>query len=360
MVVFYVTAHGYGHAARSLEVMRALLARGCPVTVVTDVVSEFFSRDPHLGLRKGGFDCGLIQRDSVRGDISATLTACQELMSQSAQLQRQEEQFLGEIGARLVVVDAPALPLSAAAAVGVPAVGLTSFGWDYIYQPFVERDRRWQRICDEFRRHYAMATLWLQYPMAAPLDYGAPREAVPLVSRPGSPQRSLIAEQTGARLDRPWVLVWFHELALHSDSLKDLPFEFFPRGSLCWSGPNFHRPAVDFPDLLASVDVVVSKPGFGIISDCVANRKPLVYVPRTDFCEAQLLETAIVRYLPHARIESEELYAGRWAPALQRALEAPFPAEGLPCQGAEAIAQRLLQVAGVCRSAPEPGQTIPG
>jgi hypothetical protein len=336
MIAFYITAHGYGHAGRSLEVI-AELEKLAPVTVVTEVPEAFFRPRFQGVYRRQAFDCGLIQKDSVRGDVPATLTKIRGMMADSPRLLEQERRFLEQ--ARLVVVDSPSLPLEAARAAGIPGVALTSFGWDYIYRPFVEQDPAWLEVCDWFRRGYEQASLCLQYPFSAPLSPDA--ETVPLVSRPGRARRQEIAAETGADPHKPWALVWFHELDLDPARLHDLPYELLTR--MNW--PQARRSQVPFADQVASADVVVTKPGFGILSDCIANQKPIVYVPRDDFNEAYLLEAAIQKYTAYARIEAADLYAGRWLFSLEQA-RAARPAQPPPAQGGAAeIAYRILSLA---------------
>lgn len=335
MIAFYITAHGYGHAGRSLEVI-AELEKHEPVTIVTEVPEEFFRPRFQGGYRRQAFDCGLIQKDSVRGDVLATLGRIQGIMSQSGRLLEKEREFLDQ--ARLVVVDSPSLPLQAARAAGIPGVALTSFGWDYIYRPFAQRESAWNEVCDWFQAGYHQATLALQYPFSAPIKEGA--ETVPLVARPGSNRRAEIAAETGADPGKPWAVVWFHELDLDPRSLEGLPYELFT--SMDW--PQARHSQAAFSDIVASADVVVSKPGFGIVSDCIANDKPLVYVPRADFSEAYLLEAAIRKYTAYSRIEPGDLYTGNWFESLEQARTGRPKLPPPPQDGAAQIARRILRV----------------
>jgi hypothetical protein len=100
-----------------------------------------------------------------------------------------------------------------------------------------------------------------------------------------------------------------------------------------------------FSDVLASVDLAVSKPGYGILSDCVANAKPLVYAEREDFIEYPLLERELKRYLKHVHIPAADLYAGRLEAALAAVNTAPEPPETLPGGGAEQAAAILMGMA---------------
>jgi len=334
MIAFYITAHGYGHAGRSLEVI-AELQKHEPVTVISEVPERFFRPGFQGQYRHKAFDCGLIQLDSVRGDVPATLLKIQAIMAQSERLLEEEREFLA--GASRVVVDSPSLPLQAARKVGIPGIALSSFGWDYIYQPFAAEDSAWNEVCQWFQDGYREASLALQYPFSAPIKADA--ETVPLVARGGDNRRVEMARETGADPEKPWALVWFHELNMDPALLKDLPYEIFT--TMNW--PQARRSAAEFRDQVASVDVIVTKPGFGIVSDCIANGKPIVYVPRDDFNEAFLLEEAIQKYTAYSRIEPQDLYAGRWLDSLEQARQRQPQQPPPPQNGAAEIAQRILR-----------------
>ena len=80
-----------------------------------------------------------------------------------------------------------------------------------------------------------------------------------------------------------------------------------------------------FADILASMDAVISKPGFGILSDCIANRKPLIYADRSDFREYPILVDAIRKYIKHVHIPAAELYRGNLEESLACIWESPEP-----------------------------------
>ena len=86
----------------------------------------------------------------------------------------------------------------------------------------------------------------------------------------------------------------------------------------------------------------MTKPGYGILSDCVANAKPMVYAEREDFIEYPLLERELKRYLKNVHIPAAELYAGRLGAALAAVESAPAPLETLPAGGAEMAADILM------------------
>ncbi|MEI8207484.1 MAG: hypothetical protein WCG03_11455, partial [Kiritimatiellales bacterium] len=71
-IAYYITAHGYGHGARSCDVLRALywLYPEQPVIVTTDLPRDFLNSRlagcGNLTFREGAFDVGLVQKDSLQ------------------------------------------------------------------------------------------------------------------------------------------------------------------------------------------------------------------------------------------------------------------------------------------------------
>ena len=146
---YYITAHGYGHGVRSLDAIRALMSRSpdLAIHIVTDLPEDFLlNRLPKspASVRPVPLDVGMVQLDSVRVDVEATLERVLDLVDREEQLLEREMQWQDEVGAGVVVCDIPSIPLDASSRRGVPALALGNFSWDWIYEPFVSRDARWQ------------------------------------------------------------------------------------------------------------------------------------------------------------------------------------------------------------------------
>jgi L-arabinokinase len=101
-----------------------------------------------------------------------------------------------------------------------------------------------------------------------------------------------------------------------------------------------------YEDLVRAVDVVVTKPGYGIISECIANDTALLYTSRGDFREYQVLVDAMPTYLRSAFIDQADLFAGNWRSHLDGLLEQPGPPVKPETSGAEVAADILLDILG--------------
>ncbi len=89
-----------------------------------------------------------------------------------------------------------------------------------------------------------------------------------------------------------------------------------------------------YEDVVAAVDIVITKPGYGIISECIANDTALLYTSRGHFVEYDVLVREMPRWLRCGFISNEDLLGGRWQDSLDRLLAQPNPPEKADVDGA--------------------------
>jgi hypothetical protein len=353
-IAYYITAHGYGHGVRSCDIIRALnrLRPGIRIILVSDLPAAFFRNRVDLvanALRPGSFDSGMVQLDSIRVDVEATLREVESLLGRWEELLDQERRFLCEQGIGLVVSDIPAIPIEAAAALGIPALAVGNFGWDWIYSAYAAEDARWRPSVEAYQRGYSKADLLLRLPFSDEMNAFPHKEDIPVVAHPGRRRRTEIASLSGCSPESRWILLSFTTLewdAAALDKVEELrDYQFFTVLPLQWRRRNIFaidRDQVTFSDVVASVDCVLSKPGFGIISECAVNHKPLIYADRSDFLEYAVLENAIKKYLKNVHIPVDQLYQGELREALEAVWSSKEPAVSAPVGGAQIAASRIL------------------
>ncbi len=104
---------------------------------------------------------------------------------------------------------------------------------------------------------------------------------IPFIARRSTRDAAETRERLGIAGDRPFVLACF------SGADLGLPYQHIADAEhLTVLAPEREAPAgLTYPDLVAAADVVVSKPGYGIVSECIANGTPLLYTSRGRFVE---------------------------------------------------------------------------
>jgi L-arabinokinase len=90
------------------------------------------------------------------------------------------------------------------------------------------------------------------------------------------------------------------------------------------------------------VDVVITKPGYGILSDCIANGVAMLYTPRGRFVEYDVMVEEMPGLLPCHRLELEAFEDGRWIEGLRAVarVTAPPPPR---TDGAEVVAAMIAE-----------------
>jgi L-arabinokinase len=307
--------------------------------------------DPALNsFREESFDVGMVQIDSIRVDVPSTLERISALYSRRHQRVEAEADFLRKHDIRLVVTDIPAIPIAAAAAMGIPRIAVGNFAWDWIYSEFLDQDARWPGIVNAFREDYVQTDMLLRLPFCGEMESFPYVEDIPLVATPGKSNRDAIAAWTGRDPRKKWILLSFTSLDFTNEALAEIEgiegYEFYAVSPLAWPQSRIctlDRRKIAFADVVASMDAVISKPGFGILSDCIANDKPLIYADRSNFLEYPILVEAIRKYIRHVHIPAPKLYSGHLAESLKQIWDAPPPPSSISLGGDRIAAQRIIQ-----------------
>lgn len=360
LVVVCISGHGFGHAVRVSEVLRELAALR-PETrfAVRTAVPEWFLAPllpPGTPVVTDHLDVGVVQRDSLHGDLGATLESCRELLDRAPAIVEQACDDLAPLRPSLLLADIPFLAFDIAARLRVPGVGLGNFSWDWIYADYAGEEPAFARIAGAVRRSYGLATLFLELPFAGDLTAFPRRRRVPLIARRARLGRDEVRSRLGLPREQRLLLVSFGGIGIALPPHPSLPVDVVPvvtpsDGAAAAIAPPYRAvtpsmlrdAGLGHADLLAACDAVLSKPGYGIVAECVANRVPLIYTARGRFAEYPVLEAAVRDYLPHRFLAREAAVEGRWAEALASPLIPPRIGTPPPCDGAREAARILAE-----------------
>jgi L-arabinokinase len=363
LVVFYVSGHGFGHASRQIEIINALLGGAEPprVMVRTWAASWLFDLTLAGSVEFAPVECdtGIVQIDSLRLDERETILRASRFHETLPARAAAEAAALRRAGAALVVADVPPLACCAAAEAGVPAVALANFTWDWIYEEYSEQLNEAPTLLDTLHSAYAEADEGWRLPLGGGFEsIGRVRE-LPFVARRASRSPDEVRRALGWPRDLRLAMPSFGGYGLVSMTLSQLQLTdwgivFAERASaLPWSGPSgtpvyrvdedgLYARGLRYEDLVGAVDAIITKPGYGIIAECVANDTALVYTSRGRFREYGVLVAGMPRYLRAAFISQEDLFNGRWQAALDDAFATPAPAARADTNGAEVAACWIL------------------
>ena len=181
-IAYYISSHGYGHAARQQAVINELIRRGAGVHVRTAAPQKFF---PHATTyHEQRYDIGLIQPDALSYDIPASFQWLADFLKQADSVIEQEAAFIRETGIRLVVADMPQIAFDIAEAAGVPSVLVSHFAWDWVYDHYMDDYPQYRYLVEAIRTSYRKATHVLRMPFAHDFSLFKQVEDIPLVFNP--------------------------------------------------------------------------------------------------------------------------------------------------------------------------------
>jgi L-arabinokinase len=341
-IVFYISGHGFGHASRDVELIKTISALKGDVRFVvrTAIPGWLFERaGVSVDLQPLEADTGLVQIDSLRFDEQRTVRDAAAFYRTFEQRADAEAMLLEALGADLIVGDIPPLAFAAAERAGVKSLALGNFTWDWIYGRYPAFEAQAPHVIPAIQAAYATATRALRLPFHGGFEpMAGVIHDIPLIARRSRRDRSDTRRLLEIPIDRPLVLTSFGAYGAR------LPSEIVgATGQFTILSAERHPPhGLEYQDLVAAADVVISKPGYGIVSECIANNTALLYTSRGDFIEYDTFVAEMPRVLRCRFISHADLFAGRWADAISSVLAQPSPPERARIDGAEVAAAVIL------------------
>jgi hypothetical protein len=209
------------------------------------------------------------------------------------------------------------------------------------------------RPAARIRLGYAQATLALRLPLSPPLDVFPRVEALPLVARAGGRPRTDTRRALGIADDRKVALLSFGGYGLQRldvgalDCLDDwtvlltdrITKSVAPSSSVVFLPEEMFASGFRYEDLVAASDAVVTKPGYGIISECATYGTAMLYTSRGHFREYDVLVAEMPRIVRCRFLSQDALFAGQWSEALEALIAQPPPPERVDATGAARAAE---------------------
>lgn len=359
-VVFAISGHGFGHASRQTEIIRALHGRRPDVDIRVRTSSPRWLFDRALDLpfsfEAVELDTGVVQVDSLQVDVCASIARAAAFHRTLDERADAEARALIAAGADLVVGDVPPLACAAAARAGIPAIVVGNFTWDWIYAGYPETAARAPGLVRTLRDAYSQASAAWRLPLHGGFGAFETIVDVPLVARRSDREPGDVRRRLGLPGDRRLVLFAFGRYGIGNVDWSavarmrrcQVVFTTGPHATRRPDGDAFitldesavTTEGIAFEDLVAAVDVVVTKPGYGIIAECAANDTALLYTSRGRFPEYEVLLAGLPALARAAFIDHDDLFAGRWCEHLDRLLAQPRP-DTPPADGAQVVADAM-------------------
>jgi len=345
-IAVYISGHGFGHLAQVAPVLNRMHAirPNCRFLIRCALPrAEIRARlNFDFELEQTPVDVGVVQKSAIEEDRQASIRQMRDWVEQMDQQIEREIEYLRRFEPSLILSDISPLAFPAAKILNVPGIGLATLDWHTIYSHWLDAD---DAVIETLAQAYGACDLLLTPPMAMDMPvFGEQRQIGLIAAHPAD-----ILNPVAGDL-RKKALVLFggcgnpafdlQALSAMQDWLfliPDAPADAPGNVKSVHFGPDARA-----VDLMAFVDVVVCKPGYGVLSECWCTDTPIAWVERPDFPEFPMLKRWLHDSMPSAGMTRHCFKRGDWLPALQGACrnDRRFPA--ISDDGAEEAVDIIL------------------
>jgi hypothetical protein len=297
-------------------------------------------------------DAGVVERDVLTIDAPQTIERLRTLLQSRDRRIADEVAAAGPMGVDLIAADIPFLAGDIAERLGVPCVAMGNFTWDWIGEPFLTGVHGGDALLASLTASYAKMSAVLRQPFSHPMPQFKRVIDVPMVVHRSRRERTDILRHLGLDPHDPRrrVLLGMRggtsPAAIDAGVRSSPEFLFTALQSVPPRAPEnlrgISREGLDFSDLLAVHDIVISKLGYGMVCDGIANRTRILWPRREGFREDTFLEADAPRYLRMREIPRNDYAAGRWEASLHAILDQAESLDVPRTDGAEVCAALLV------------------
>ncbi|TGL64227.1 glycosyl transferase [Leptospira sarikeiensis] len=331
----FVSGHGFGHISRSLEAITKLLYQNpeWSATIHSPRGEEFASSLDMNGIwgtvktkvqfRKTKTDVGIVQKDSLGMDLDSTEKEIIEFKKKVTDLFGSECDFIKKEKPDLIWSDSGSLPFQISSDLKIPSLFLGNFTWDYIYSHY--DSLIFQEYSKELKKEYSLCDLGLILPLSCPVTSILKKKEIGLLGRKPNLSKEEARKYYGFEEGIEYYLFSFGAYGIDSSQFDWKYWDPSKRriviGGIEWKIESKNNlgivtiPNCHYPDLLSACDFVLTKPGYGILSEAYFAETPILYTDRGNFPEYPYLVEALKSQYKSSYISHEELFNFQWTEA---------------------------------------------
>jgi uncharacterized protein (TIGR00661 family) len=318
-ICYYISDYGYGHASRSIAIVRALQAHyKVKIYLKTDFPLEFLENSllqRNVEVIRNRNDFGVLFSGN-KVDKKRTHEILDRWIASWHSYLQEEKVFCKKYNIDLILSDVPPQPLLLADELGINSIVISNFTWFYIYQHLFGANDAVLKL----REAYGLANLTLVLPFNESMTYMNNKKEVGLVSRNISTKRSYLRRSLGVNSDE---LLVFLSVGMSFDPKTIERMKFFNSSKVKYLFSSNNSLKVDnsiiipntiteTQNYLSACDLVISKAGYSTVAEAVTAKVPICLFKRTGFKEDELMEREIKRMGIGNIISRNCLLNGEW------------------------------------------------
>ena len=351
----YISHHGFGHTTRMAALAREFNQFGIFV-YIRSAKPEYLFKDlnPHLYEKEDIIcDVGVKHKENLEPDKSATRLALLQLMSKRLEIIEREVEFLRKERVDLIITDIPWLPVEAGTYAEIPVFAISNFDWLFIYDKLFDKQTDLKPVLNTIYGLYQRVDYAFRLPLSSTKSMGSFRkiEKTGLLAAYKPPDPGL-KKALGIDSNTPVLTCSFGgegEMNLYWEKMCSA-FPGIVISTKQLKGiPNYIQipPDFDFSSLINISDILLTKPGYGSFAEAIQSGTFLIYYPRKDYPEEEVLIKGLSYYPQKIQLPELNLSVLEWEDVFHTALTFSGSRKIIPNrnkQVASLILQRYIEL----------------
>jgi len=321
-ICWFISAHGFGHAARSTAIMEALFNKHKDIEflVVSEIPPWFFEQNKlPITFFSTKTDVGLVQKDAFFEDIPKTAEHLIAFYFNLNSRFRIWDEVIKPFQPDLIVADICPAALEYADSRNIPSVLTENFTWNWLYEFYTNYKSEFSPILSYMESAWKKATLHIQmkpycgdalshskisvpvsrkvkdFQVAEKLNLDSAKKTI-LMTMGGVPMEFDFYERLKELKNVQFIIPGAHKEIKFEDNLRLLT----------------HHSIYYHPDLVHASDVVIAKVGYSTLAEVHNAGTRLAYIPRYHFRETEPLVQFVKDEMSGLEIHVDDLNSGNW------------------------------------------------
>ena len=324
-ICFYISDYGYGHASRDIAIIRKIVNENKDVKIFVKTDGPFhFVRQSlpqkNVEVTQTKNDVGVVfKENSVSVDKVKTDKMLKEWLNSWDEYTQNEKRFCENHNIDLILSDIVPQPFIVADELDIPSIAISNFTWHYIFYNLFGDILATERIKEAYR----CADIALVLPFNDEMDFlkFRKKKEISLVSREITVDRYDLRRRHCLKDDELLIYVGvgisfdpFYLRNMQKIAMPDVKFLVSSNAELPF-GEAIKIPTneTETQNYIAMCDLVVSKTGYGTVSEAVRAKIPMFLLKREGFKEDELIGNKVEEMGIGKFISEKSFLDGDWA-----------------------------------------------
>jgi uncharacterized protein (TIGR00661 family) len=318
-IAYYISDYGYGHATRSTAIIRELLKQNEQAKIIIchsfalGFLQQSFRHEHRVAFREVVTDVGyVLKENSLEPDAKLLNNNVSSYVSEFSMKLTQEMYFMKENNVSFVISDISPLGIASAAALNIPSLGLSNFTWYTAYEGLIE-----ERLLSFLHEQYKQMKYHFSLACNNEPHWGIEEnQSFDFYSRDIDNHEVQRIRKEIDSAGKSHIIYFGLGMKVDIGTLSELPIwqspncKFIVSSNVEVNHPNVYRiptDAVETQHYVAASELVLTKAGWGTISEAVCAGVPLLITDRSSMKEDCNTIDYLVRHQLCDLIEWKEL-----------------------------------------------------